>query len=212
MAHDEQKTAQTDQAEKPAKALYLPPEVVGLTAVSQLIRELESIEDVMLQLKVKQEPNTKLPNVSGLMNGMATSNELNLLQEADRKKLDLFLNAIKERAPSMHISFSAEPSQAFLAKLVTWLRQEINPYTLVTVGLQPNIGVGCILRSLNKYFDMSLRQSLNDHKADLAALLDPATTNFKEQTNNTPAPEEKPQPPEEQSHQPEQVVPQGAAA
>ena len=56
------------------------------------------------------------------------------------------------------MSFSADPSVTFLTKLMTWLRQEIHPQVLLTVGLQPTIGAGCILRTTNRYFDFSLRQ------------------------------------------------------
>jgi F0F1-type ATP synthase delta subunit len=58
----------------------------------------------------------------------------------------------------LHISFSADPSVSFLEKLMAWLRKEIHPLVLVTVGLQPSIGAGCIIRSTNKQFDLSLRQ------------------------------------------------------
>jgi hypothetical protein len=109
----------------------------------------------------------------------------------------------------MHMSFSSEPSQLFLVKLVTWLRQEINPYTLVTVGLQPNIGAGCILRSLNKYFDLSLRQSLVEHKSKLAALLDPSQVKVADQTAQAPVSNEKPQ---NQEQPAQDAAPQGAAA
>jgi F0F1-type ATP synthase delta subunit len=56
------------------------------------------------------------------------------------------------------MSFSADPSASFIERLMAWLRQEINPYVLVSVGLQPNIGAGCVVRSTNRQFDFSLRQ------------------------------------------------------
>ncbi len=42
---------------------------------------------------------------------------------------------------------------------MTWLRQNIHPYVMVTVGVQPTIAAGCIVRSTNKYFDFSLREN-----------------------------------------------------
>jgi F0F1-type ATP synthase delta subunit len=168
MAHE-----QTENVQPQKKTLFIPPQVIGLTDISQLLRELDQINEVMLQLKLRQDTNVKLPTITSLMNDLITANELNLLQEADRTALHQFLTAIKKQAPSLHMSFSSDPSQVFLGKLVTWLRQEINPYTLVTVGLQPNIGAGCTLRTLNKYFDLSLKESLNKHRSSLSAYLTP---------------------------------------
>jgi F0F1-type ATP synthase delta subunit len=47
---------------------------------------------------------------------------------------------------------------------VTWLRANIHPQALVQVGLQPNIAAGCVVRTANKQFDLSLRQSFAKHK------------------------------------------------
>ena len=64
----------------------------------------------------------------------------------------------------MHISFSSEPTPIFLERLLSWIRREINPLVLLTIGLQPAIGAGCIVRTTNKYFDLSLRQTFIDKR------------------------------------------------
>jgi hypothetical protein len=46
-----------------------------------------------------------------------------------------------------------------MAKLTAWLRTNIHPTLLITVGLQPGIGAGCVVRTANKYFDLSLGKS-----------------------------------------------------
>ena len=55
---------------------------------------------------------------------------------------------------------------------MTWLRREIHPLVLMTVGLQPNIGAGCIVRTTNKYFDFSLRQDFANKRDLLQAALE----------------------------------------
>jgi hypothetical protein len=156
----------------------LPPLVVGPVDVGRLTREIESINDAMMQLKLRQNgetaKNAKLPETSGLMDQVVEYNKLNLLHEADRNILLGFLKHIKAKAPIMHVSFSADPSAAFLEKIMVWLRREIHPYTLMTVGLQPNIGAGCVLRTTNKYFDLSLRQSFAEKRGLLIDKLNPA--------------------------------------
>ncbi len=65
---------------------------------------------------------------------------------------------LHQSAPILHISFSVDPPGAYVQKIVAWLRVNIHKYALITVGLQPNIGAGCIVRTTNKLFDFSLRE------------------------------------------------------
>lgn len=137
----------------------LPMQVAGPVEVGRLIRELESIDNTLLQLSMRSAGGElKMPRTSHLMDQMVQLNKLNLLQAADREALGQFLAAIKKESPVLHMSFSADPSPAFIEKLMTWLRQEIHPAVLLTIGLQPTIGAGCIVRTTNKQFDFSLRQ------------------------------------------------------
>jgi F0F1-type ATP synthase delta subunit len=105
-------------------------------------------------------------------------NKLNLLQAEDRVALQQFLDAVKRQSPVIHMSFSADPSAAFIEKLMVWLRREIHPVLLLTIGLQPTIGAGCIVRTTNKYFDFSLRQDFLKKRDLLLAKLSatPAST------------------------------------
>lgn len=67
------------------------------------------------------------------------------------------------------MSFSADPSPLFTQRLISWLRQNIHPDLLLQVGLQPTIGAGTVVRTTNKYFDLSLREFFNQKKAVLLA-------------------------------------------
>lgn len=140
--------------------LSLPVSVVGPTDVVRLIRELETLDEAFLQMSLRKEgaPETKLPKTSKLMDQMVHVNKLNLLSKEERAGLKLYLQDVQKKAPVMHISFSADPSPGFLDKMMAWLRREIHPSVLLTIGLQPNIGAGCIVRTTNKQFDFSLRQ------------------------------------------------------
>jgi hypothetical protein len=139
--------------------LQLPVSVVGVTDVNRLDRELVAIDEFLHQGAIR-EPGTamKLPKTSKLFDELISTNGLNLLQEADRSALRNFLRSIQTNAPRLHISFSADPSPLFLQRLMNYLREKINPKVLVQVGLQPNIGAGCVVRSTNKVFDLSLRE------------------------------------------------------
>lgn len=168
MAPEQGHAVQTERQE-----LKLPVLVFGVVEVRRLKRELEALEDFMRQSAIRA-PGTQpaLPRLSRLMEAMAADNSRNLLQEADRAEIRHFLEGIEHSAPSLHVSFASDPSSAFVAKLITWLRGNIHPQLLLQIGLQPTIAAGCIVRTPNKVFDLSLRHNLTDQRDKLIAVLD----------------------------------------
>jgi F0F1-type ATP synthase delta subunit len=153
--------------------VQLPPIVVGKSDLTRLRRELESLEEYLHQAALRKEsPETlKLPKTSRLLDEFTQLNKFNLLHRADHERAKMLLEQTATKAPQLHVSFSVEPSSAFMAKLVTWMRQNIHPQALVQVGLQPSIAAGCIVRTANKQFDLSLRQSFENHKGLLTEQL-----------------------------------------
>jgi F0F1-type ATP synthase delta subunit len=157
------------EASKNDAFLVLPTSVVGRVDVGRLLREAEALDNFLTQANLRQ-PGTPmtLPKMSRLLDETIMVNKVNVLIEAERNRLLHFLMEVYSRAPMLHMSFSADPSTVFVQKLVAWLRQEIHPLVLVQIGLQPNMGAGCVVRTNNKYFDFSLRQRFNE-KHDLLA-------------------------------------------
>lgn len=150
----------------------LPLSVVGPIDVGRLLREVEALDNFLMQTTIREPGQpVKLPKTTRIMDEMVELNKLNVLQEADRQRLKAFLKLLKEQAPTLHMSFSADPSPLFLQKLMVWLRTEINPSILLRVGLQPNIGAGCIIRTPNRYFDLSLRQRFQQNRHTLVQKL-----------------------------------------
>lgn len=151
MAH-EAKQSKSDQ-------LQLPLSVSSIVDVGRLERELDTIDGAVLQSKLKDgAAEVKMPKTSHFMEQVAQLNEINLIDENDRAKLKKFLASVRTSAPTIHMSFSADPAPSFIEKIMTWLRREIHPLILLTVGMQPNIGAGTIVRTANKQFDFSLRK------------------------------------------------------
>ena len=161
MAHDAAKPASQKQA------MVLPVQVSTPVDVGRLLRETQEVKETLLQLQLRQAgKQPALPKISSGLDQLVQLNKLNLLQEADRKQLETFLKTLKDSAPVVHVSFSADPSVSFMEKLVAWLRREIDPLIIVTVGLQPAIGVGCVVRTTNKQYNFSLRENFKK-KRDL---------------------------------------------
>lgn len=155
------------------KSVILPLSVITFIDLSRVGRELSSLDDFMLQASIRKPgaPSAQLPRLSKLLEDTASVNKLNLLDEKDRKALINALSYIKEHAPKLHISFSAEPNARFVTKIADYIRKEINPLALIQIGLQPTIAAGCILRTPNKQFDLSLRQHLRNNRPLLVELI-----------------------------------------
>jgi hypothetical protein len=150
--------------------LQLPNILVSKSDVLRLRREFEALQDYLHQAALrKEDPSAiKLPKTSRLLDEFVSLNQLDLLHRADHERAMQTLTVLHDSAPLLHMSFSSEPSSAFLAKLMLWLRQNIDPLVLVNVGLQPALAAGCIVRTKNKQFDMSLAQSFRKNRQLLA--------------------------------------------
>ncbi|MCA9331844.1 hypothetical protein KC968_02795 [Candidatus Saccharibacteria bacterium] len=139
-------------------ALKLPTMVNSMDDIDHLLHEIEQIDE-FLRHAGSREPGTPidLPKPSRALDELSRVNELNLLQDKDRARIWGMLLALKAKAPTLQISFSEQPTPAFTQKLITWLRDEIHPMLLLKVGLQPNIGIGFVVRGHNLSLDFSLR-------------------------------------------------------
>jgi F0F1-type ATP synthase delta subunit len=152
--------------------LKLPNGLTGRADAARLTRELNGLNDFFAGAKTRQAGSpVAMPRVSRLLQELAALNGLNLLDEPGRKQLQTQLAEIYEKAPSMHISFAVEPSPKALEQILIWMRQNIHPQSLLQVGLQPAIAAGCMLRTTNKVFDMSLRTHLRKQSQYLSELL-----------------------------------------
>jgi hypothetical protein len=143
-----------------SKALVLPANVVGLPEVVRLLRELEALHDYLHQAALRKatKAEVKPPPASPLLAELAKANDLDLLQREQYDWLTEQLGTIRKEAPQLHLAFSTEPSAAALQKIVAWIRQNIKPHALIHIGLEPNLAAGCLLRTANHQFDLSLKE------------------------------------------------------
>src|SRR5215469_2705509 len=119
MAHD---------AAKAGQSFVLPVTVVGPADVRRLSRELEDVDEFMRQAAIRKSGTAaSLPKTTRTLDSFADANALNFLQAVDRAKATAFLDDVISDSPVIHMSFAVDPSAAFTAKIVTWLRQNIHP-------------------------------------------------------------------------------------
>lgn len=147
------------------KDFILPVSVISPVDLAQVTHELEATDLALQQAAARKGgEEIKLPRQGRLLGDVAEANKLNLLHAEDRQLLLGQLTDLKAVAPSLHMSFNADPSPVFMQKLTTWVRQEIHPQALIRTGLLPSIGAGCVLRTTNKVFDFSLKTRFDENR------------------------------------------------
>ncbi len=140
-------------------SLVLPLSIITPIDIGRIIREVEDLKIYVEQVNLRKE-DLKMPKFSRLLDNLVELNNLKLNNKSNLDDLLVNINNIKLKSPVVHVSFSVDPSVLFLERITAWFRQEIHPTLLLTIGLQPTIGAGLIVRTNNKYFDFSLRQQL----------------------------------------------------
>jgi F0F1-type ATP synthase delta subunit len=114
---------------------------------------------------------SKLPYMSPPLNKILKQADINPLHAQDRQQLIQKLQFVRRTAPSVQISFASEPSQRALRILIRWFRENGHPNTLISVGVQPNLAGGCVIRTSTKQFDFSLQQLFKSNSQALAQRL-----------------------------------------
>jgi F0F1-type ATP synthase delta subunit len=150
----------------------LSPYIATLSDLKHIRRELEAVDEFLHQAGLRQGGKAvKMPTTSRMLDSLVADSKLNLLKKADREQLTKYVTLLIQKAPVVHITFASEPSASFLNKLVLWLRDNIHPQTVISVGLQPAITAGCVVRTANKQFDFSLRESFEKQGGKLMEVL-----------------------------------------
>lgn len=159
----------SDQQTEKSKTFQLPNQLAGSSDLARLIRELERLDDALYQSQIRTPgASVNLPKSSHVLEAIASTNHYSLLDQEHRTRLLNGLRQLDKSAPTIHISFAVEPSSKFVEKIVAWMREHLHQYLLVEVGLQPSIAVGCVVRTNNKIFDMSLRHRFSEYRSVLA--------------------------------------------
>lgn len=151
------------------KDFVLPASVIGRPDVTRLLREIEKV-DYELEAQAVRQPGQPLaiPNVSRGLAETAQNNAVAIDSVDARRDLLAKLRTIKEHAPLMHVTFAAEAEPEEVSVLVLWVRENLHPAALITVGLQPSIVGGCVIRTPDHIYDFSFRNKFKQQLPELA--------------------------------------------
>jgi hypothetical protein len=170
-----------------SEVMQLPKKVVSPTDVARLEREVTDLDEFLNQQQIRTDGGSvQMPRFSGQLDVLLQENNLDISQPQQRQMLLSFLKNLEANAPVLHMSFSTDPPGSYVVKIVEWLRLNIDQNILLRVGLQPNIGAGCVVRTTNKSFDFSLRQYFKEKRNYFAAKLHESVTQQGLEQNQPP--------------------------
>lgn len=151
----------------------LTPNITTTLELARVTHEAEKLDDFLLQSHLRSPGSSAaLPKTTQALENVAETNGLSLLDATHRKHLIGNLHNLRTNGEKIHISFAVEPPPAVVQKIVAWMRANIQKNIVVEIGLQPTISVGCIVRTTNKVFDMSLRHRFSGSKDILTGILE----------------------------------------
>jgi len=138
----------------------LPASLVGHADLARLIREVEAVDGELEAQKVRGTAAPRLPVLSEGLSDFLEQNKLDIAEGRTLMELKERLRVLKDHAPVIHLTFATPADPEPLQELVAWLRAEIDPRTLVSVGLQPSLVGGVYMRTPNHVHDFTLKELL----------------------------------------------------
>jgi len=147
----------------------LPLSVSQPVDLKRLIHELNQLSEDLHQEGIRKPSQKPEIKISAKMADVLKINNIDITTKEHRDNLLKIFNRLSERDQVVNVSFASEASPEFIEKIVEWFRKEIDPYCFIVVGINPAISVGCVARTKNKIFDMSLRSGLNSTRELLSS-------------------------------------------
>jgi|SRR5665213_2379229 len=151
-----------EQTNNTEQNFQLPSSLAQPVDLNRMIRDLELISEHLGQEALK-DPDKKIPvNLPDKIKDLSEKYKIDVNDKKQRENLLQWLKHLREVAPVVNVSFASEASVEATEKITAWFRKEIHPYCLVVIGIEPNIGVGSMVRTNNKVFDFSLKTKIKN--------------------------------------------------
>lgn len=158
-----------------AKPLTFPPALVGRADLSRLLFELEAMDNDLESQKARSRGKTEnyhMPNMSRPLSDFLEINKIDIANDHVRMNLRSQLRKLKDHAPVIHMTFATDADPESMQKIVGWIRTELHPQALISVGLQPALVGGVYVRTPNHVHDLSLRAHMRDSREVIVQALD----------------------------------------
>lgn len=147
------------------KQFVLPSSLITRNDLRRLIVELEAVDNELTTKAIHEQTghgHDEPVVFSKMFEHVIEANEIDMGDPAVRAGMLQELRRLKDQAPVVHMTFATTVKNEVLVKLISWLREKIDPQALIDVGLQPGLIGGVHVRTTNKVFDLSMRSQLAD--------------------------------------------------
>lgn len=155
-------------------SVRLPPDLYSPDQLSAVIIELRahisSLRDASIRAKTAHADESAPTHVSALLLGALKGAGLTASDQAGAEKLLKELEAIRDKAPAVHLMMAALPNRDLKRKLTEWFRSEIHPYTMLTFATRMDIGGGIIIQAGSHVYNYSFRQQILGHKSRISEI------------------------------------------
>lgn len=158
-----------------AESLLLPAAVVSRADLTRLVRELEEVDNQLESQKARGQATSgtyRLPVMSQALSDFLAENKLDIANDHIRIDLKARLRKLKDHAPVMHMTFSTEVDPESMQFIAAWVRRELHPQAVISVGLQPSLIGGVYIRTPNHVHDFSVRSHMKESRKIIVEALD----------------------------------------
>jgi hypothetical protein len=155
----------------------LPSALIGRPDIARILRELEALDNELEAQRARNHTHDKkasyqLPNMSRALSDFLTTNKIDIASDHVRMDTRSQLRRLKDHAPVIHMVFASEADPESMQQIVAWIRDNLHPQALITVGVQPSLIGGVYIRTPNHIHDFSLRSHMKDSRNLIVESLD----------------------------------------
>lgn len=142
--------------------LYSPEQLSAI--IIELRSHISSIRDAAARARAVHDDTPAPLHTSALLMAAMREVDVKPTDEPAAEKLLKQLEAIRDRAPAVHLMMAGLPNRDLKRKLTEWFRTEIHPYTMLTFATRADIGGGVIIQAGSHIYNYSFREQILSHK------------------------------------------------
>lgn len=148
-------------------SVRLPVDVYSPDQLSLQLQELRHLLAKRRDIAAQARVNGATQPYPALSFELQALLKANAVREDDLAGLEVLikeLEALRQKAPVVHLTMAALPNRNLARQLTVWFRDQIHPDTLLTFVMRRDIGGGLMLRAGSNVYDFSFRGQLLRHK------------------------------------------------
>ena len=144
--------------------VHLPTDLYSPEQLSAVVIELRTyigvLRDATVRARATKSEVSAPGHLSALLLGVFRGAGADSTDIEASEKLLKELEAIRDKAPAVHLMMAALPNRDLKRKFTDWFRASVHPYTLLTFATRADIGGGIVVQAGSHIYDYSFRQQI----------------------------------------------------